>query len=127
MIVKEAADKDRILPGRVLIAPGGLHMSICRSGGIYLVNCRPGKKVMGHCPSVDVLFNSIARHAGKNAIGIVLTGMGKDGAKGLLSMRSAGARTLAQDEKSSFHYLSVDKFWSEKLKYIKLPPLPRRI
>jgi len=74
------------------------------SGSGYIVECTKGEKVSGHCPSVDVLFNSVAEVAGKNAIGIILTGMGKDGAKGLLAMRQKGARTLGQDEKSCVVY-----------------------
>ncbi|MBF0350469.1 MAG: chemotaxis response regulator protein-glutamate methylesterase [SAR324 cluster bacterium] len=98
--VKEAKHGDRIMPGQALLAPGNLQMTVKRSGGVYLVHCEPGEKVSGHCPSVDVLFDSVARFAGANAIGIILTGMGNDGAAGMLSMRRAGARTMAQDEKS---------------------------
>ena len=101
MEVKEAKSGDRVLPGRVLIAPGAQQMSIHRSGGIYLARCKPGEKVNGHCPSVEILFQSVARCAGSNAIGIMLTGMGHDGADAMVTMRQAGARTLAQDEKSS--------------------------
>ncbi len=101
MEVLEAKSNDRVMPGRVLIAPGGLQMSVRRSGGVYLTDCSPGANVNGHCPSVDVLFCSIARYVGANAIGVVLTGMGHDGANGLLEMRRAGARTLAQDENTS--------------------------
>ena len=99
--VKEAEDGDRIIRGRVLIAPGDYHMRVIRSGGHYLVKCEHGMKVNGHCPSVGVLFDSIAKNVGRNAIGIILTGMGKDGAEAMLNMRKAGARTIAQDEKSS--------------------------
>ncbi|GBF35110.1 chemotaxis response regulator protein-glutamate methylesterase CheB [Desulfocucumis palustris] len=101
MEVLEASTNDRIMPGRILIAPGGKHMTVKRSGGVYLVECREGDKVNGHCPSVDVLFHSVAGKVGSNAIGIILTGMGHDGADGLLAMRNAGARTLAQDESTS--------------------------
>jgi two-component system chemotaxis response regulator CheB len=101
MEVKEAESGDRVMPGRVLIGPGGLHMQVVRSGGIYQVECKPGEPVSGHCPSVDVLMNSVARHVGANAIGVMLTGMGSDGADGMLAMRRAGARNLAQDEASS--------------------------
>lgn len=101
MEVLEAGNHDRVMPGRILIAPGGMHMTVRRSGGVYLVECKEGEKVNGHCPSVDVLFHSVAGQAGSNAIGIVLTGMGQDGAEGLLAMRRAGARTLAQDEATS--------------------------
>lgn len=101
MEVKEAQTGDRVLPGRVLIAPGDYHMRVGRSGGIYLVDCRKGEKVCGHRPSVEVLFQSVAKYAGTNAIGIILTGMGSDGAEGMLAMRRAGARTIAQDEATS--------------------------
>ncbi|HET98442.1 MAG TPA: chemotaxis response regulator protein-glutamate methylesterase [Desulfurivibrio alkaliphilus] len=101
MQVKEAASGDRIMAGRVLIAPGERQLRVRRSGGIYEVDCRPGEKVSGHCPSVDVLMHSVAEEVGRNAVGIMLTGMGRDGAAGMLAMRRAGARNLAQDEKSS--------------------------
>jgi len=98
--VKEAADADRVLPGRALIAPGGRHMKLIRSGAQYCVEVMDGPPVNRHRPSVDVLFRSVARHAGRNALGIIMTGMGGDGARGLLEMRNAGARTVAQDEAS---------------------------
>lgn len=101
MEVKEAKTGDRVLPGRALIAPGDRHMTVRRSGGTYLVDCRPGGKVCGHCPSVEVLFQSVAQYVGANAIGIMLTGMGHDGADGMVAMRQAGARTIAQDETTS--------------------------
>ena len=101
MEVLEASSHDRVVPGRVLIAPGGKHMTVRRSGGTFLLECKEGEKVNGHCPSVDVLFHSVARQVGSNAIGLVLTGMGQDGADGLLAMRKEGARTLAQDEATS--------------------------
>ena len=101
MEVKEAEEGDRVMPGRVLIAPGGLHMNVTRSGGLYQVRCRPGEKVRGHCPSVEVLMNSVAEYVGANAVGVMLTGMGRDGAEGMLAMKKAGARTLAQDEATS--------------------------
>ena len=102
--VKEAQTGDVIRRGCVLIAPGDRHMRIVKSGGDYKVECFKGEKVNGHCPSVDVLFNSAAQEAGKDAIGVILTGMGYDGAKGLLSMRKNGARTAGQDERSSVVY-----------------------
>jgi two-component system chemotaxis response regulator CheB len=102
--VKEARSGDIVKPGRVLLAPGSMQMSIRQEGGKYKVECYDGERVNGHCPSVDVLFGSVAEQAGKNAIGIILTGMGSDGAKGLLQMRRAGARTIGQDEKSSVVY-----------------------
>lgn len=99
--VKEAKDGDIIGRGKVLIAPGNLHMVIRRDGGNYRIKIGTGEKVSGHRPSVDVLFNSVANEAGSNAIGIMLTGMGSDGAKGMLKMKKNGAKTIAQDEKSS--------------------------
>jgi two-component system chemotaxis response regulator CheB len=101
MDVKEAEDGDRVMIGRVLVAPGGKHMRVVRAGGIYSVEIRPGELVCGHCPSVEVLMQSVALAVGANAVGVMLTGMGHDGADGLKAMRDAGARTLAQDEKSS--------------------------
>jgi two-component system chemotaxis response regulator CheB len=100
MEVKEAEDGDRVLDGRVLIAPGGRHMQLQRSGARYVVSVRDGPLVNRHKPSVDVLFRSVAQCAGANAAGLILTGMGDDGARGLLSMRQAGAETVAQDEAS---------------------------
>jgi len=98
--VKEAEDGDHVVPGRVLIAPGGLHMLLQRSGANYFVTLRDGPQVCHQRPSVEVLFNSVAKFAGANAIGAILTGMGDDGATGLLNMRQAGAHTIAQDEQS---------------------------
>ena len=104
MEVKEAVDGDRVIDGRVLIAPGGRHMQLHRSGAQYQVSVRDGPLVNRHKPSVDVLFKSVAHCAGANALGIILTGMGDDGARGLREMRDAGARTAAQDEASSVVY-----------------------
>ena len=101
MEVKEAADGDRVFDGRVLIAPGGRHMQLQRSGAQYGVSVRDGPLVNRHKPSVDVLFKSVAQSAGANALGVILTGMGEDGARGLKDMRDAGAATAAQDEASS--------------------------
>lgn len=98
--VKEAQDGDRVIPGQVLIAPGGFHMLLRRSGANYVVNVKEGPRVCRQIPSVEVLFNSVAKYAGSNAVGAILTGMGDDGAKGLLSMRNSGAHTIAQDEES---------------------------
>ncbi len=98
--VKEAADGDEVLRGRVLIAPGGFHMLVKRIGSRYFANIREGPLVSRHRPSVDVLFRSFARYAGANAVGVLLTGMGDDGARGLLEMRETGARTFAQDKNS---------------------------
>ncbi|MCY6484814.1 chemotaxis response regulator protein-glutamate methylesterase [Clostridium aestuarii] len=102
--VKEGKVGDEVIPGKVLIAPGDQHMTISKKGNGYIVRCSYGEKVNGHCPSVDVLFNSVAKEAGDNAIGIILTGMGRDGAKGILNMRKNGAKTLGQDEKSCVVY-----------------------
>ena len=102
--VKEAKTGDKVLPGRALIAPGDQHMQIKKSGNEYTVECFIGEKVNGHCPSVDVLFNSVAKVASNRALGVILTGMGYDGAKGLLAMRKMGARTIGQDEPSSVVY-----------------------
>lgn len=117
--VKEAATGDRISRGKFLIAPGDYHMRIKRSGGIYLVACEKGEKVCGHRPSVEVLFHSVAKYGGGNAIGVVLTGMGHDGADGLVAMRKAGARTLAQDEKTSVVFgmpkVAYDRGGTDKL------------
>ncbi len=96
--VKEARDGDRLRRGCALIAPGGKHMLLQRSGAQYHVEVREGPPVSRHCPSVDVLFRSTARAAGRNALGIIMTGMGDDGARGLKEMRDAGADTIAQDE-----------------------------
>ena len=102
--VREAQTGDRVMRGHVLIAPGNAHMTLTRTGGIYKVQCSEGDKVSGHCPSVDVLFASVAKAAGENAVGVLLTGMGSDGAKGLLEMRRAGARTIGQNERSCVVY-----------------------
>lgn len=103
--VKEAETGDRVMPGRMLIAPGGdRHMSLVKINGSYQVEVKAGPKVNGHCPSVDVLFESVAKVARSDAVGIILTGMGGDGAKGLLAMRKAGARTIGQDESTCVVY-----------------------
>lgn len=98
--VKEAVDGERVLPGHVYIAPGDWHMKLARSGANYVIRLDDAPPVNRHRPSVDVLFRSAAQSAGRNAIGAILTGMGRDGAAGLLEMRQAGAYTLAQDEES---------------------------
>jgi two-component system chemotaxis response regulator CheB len=98
--VREAVDGDSVTPGVALVAPGNKHMLLKRSGARYLVEVKDGPRVNRHRPSVDVMFRSVARSAGQNAIGVILTGMGGDGAQGLVSMRQAGARTIAQDEAS---------------------------
>jgi two-component system chemotaxis response regulator CheB len=98
--VKEAETNDRVIPGRALIAPGGRHILLKRSGAQYFVEVIDGPLVNRHRPSVDVMFRSVAKTAGANALGVIMTGMGDDGAAGLLEMRTAGARTVAQDEQS---------------------------
>ena len=100
MNVAEAKDGDSIIPGRVLIAPGHSHMKVKRSGARYFVDVKPGPLVLRHRPSVEVLFTSVAKYAGANAVGVMLTGMGGDGAGGMLAMKKAGAFNIAQDEKS---------------------------
>lgn len=105
MVVKEAKDGDKVIPGQVLIAPGGeRQMRLVKKAGGYFVEIKPGPRVSGHCPSVDVLFESVAKAAKDRAIGIILTGMGGDGSKGLLEMRKAGARTIGQDEATCVVY-----------------------
>ena len=103
--VKEAKTGDVVLPGQVLIAPGGdAHMQLVKVNGNFQVVIKKGPKVNGHCPSVDVLFQSVAEVVKNNAVGIILTGMGGDGAKGLLEMKKAGARTIGQDESTCIVY-----------------------
>lgn len=104
MEVREAKDGDRVQQGLALIAPGDMQMQVVRNGSGYSVKCFHGEKVSGHCPSVDVLFNSVAEAAGKDAVGIIMTGMGKDGADGLLHMRKQGAYTIGQDQESCIVY-----------------------
>jgi two-component system chemotaxis response regulator CheB len=99
--VKEARGDDRLVPGRALIAPGNRHLVVRRSGALYFVDVVDGPPVALHRPSVDVLFRSAAQAAGANAVGVILTGMGDDGARGLAEMRAEGARTIAQDEATS--------------------------
>jgi two-component system chemotaxis response regulator CheB len=98
--VKEAVNNDTVLPGHALIAPGNHHLLLKRSGARYYVEIKDGPLVSRHRPSVDVLFRSAARYAGRNAIGVIMTGMGDDGAKGMLEMKEAGAYTIAQDEET---------------------------
>lgn len=102
--VKEAKNGDFLGVGKVLIAPGDYHMVLRRSGARYFVEIGSGEKVSGHRPSVDVMFNSVAKTAGANSIGVILTGMGADGAKGMLAMRKTGARTIGQNEDSCVVY-----------------------
>lgn len=102
--VKEARSGDRVVRGQILLAPGDKQMKLIKVNGEYQVDCRPGEKVSGHCPSVDFMFQSVAKVAGADAIGVILTGMGGDGAKGLLAMRQAGAVTIGQDEATCIVY-----------------------
>ncbi len=104
MEVREAKNGDKVHPGLILIAPGGQQMRVIKRGTEYWVTCADEEKVNGHAPSVDVLFNSVAQHAGDQAIGVILTGMGSDGSVGLLRMRKNGAYTIGQDEASSIVY-----------------------
>jgi two-component system, chemotaxis family, protein-glutamate methylesterase/glutaminase len=127
--VREAKGGDRVVTGTVLIAPGGYHMEVVRSGGTYLVKCFEGEKVNGHCPSVETLFNSVAKNVGPNSIGVILTGMGKDGSEALLEMKNTGARTFAQDEKTSIVFGMPGEAWkigaAEKL--VSLTDIPATI
>lgn len=120
MQVKEAEDGDRVIPGHVLIAPGSFQLTVIRSGGVYKVQVKPGEKRCGHCPSVETMMESVAKCAGANAVGVILTGMGADGAGGLKAMRDAGAKTLAQDEKTSLVFgmpkQAIAKGGAEKVK-----------
>ena len=104
MEVKEAEDGDRLRRGLVIIGAGEHHLRLCRDSRGYYVSSRPGEKVSGHCPSVDVLFTSVAETAGSNAIGVILTGMGRDGADGMLKMHNAGAFTIGQDKATCVVY-----------------------
>lgn len=122
--VKEAADGDMVHQGRVLIAPGGRHMLVQRSGGRYHVAIKDGPLVSRHRPSVDVMFRSVAQCAGANALGIIMTGMGDDGANGLLEMRKAGAFTIAQDEESCIVF-GMPKEAIERGAVDKIVPLDR--
>lgn len=102
--VQEAADGDPVRPGRALLAPGGQQMTLAPFSDGYIVRVGPGKRVNGHCPSVDVLMQSVAEHAGRRAVGVLLTGMGNDGAAGMKAIRDAGGGTIAQDEATSVVY-----------------------
>ena len=102
--VTQARDGERVLPGHVYIAPGGYHLELARNGANYMCRVHDQPLVSGHRPSVDVLFRSVANAAGKNAVGVILTGMGRDGAIGLLEMRHAGASTIGQDEATCVVY-----------------------
>ncbi len=104
MEVKEAKNGDELKPGMVMIAPGGFHLSVERQGSGFYVKCRNGEKISGHCPSVDNMFSSIAKIRGIKSLGIILTGMGGDGAKGLLEMKKAGAYTIGQNRQTCVVY-----------------------
>lgn len=132
--VKEAKSGDEIKPGSVLVAPGEFQMKVLKDKHRYVVKCTRGEKVSGHCPSVDVLFQSAAETAGEKAVGIILTGMGSDGAKGLLHMRKAGAYTIGQDRNSCVVYgmpmvafnigavakqLSLERIGPELIRYLQ--------
>ncbi len=107
--VKEAKNRDSVIPGQALIAPGNQHMLIKRSGARYYVETKNGPLVSRHRPSVDVLFRSASRYAGKNCIGVIMTGMGDDGAQGMLEMKTNGAYNIAQDEESCIVFGMPDK------------------
>jgi len=104
MNVKEAQHNDIVLPGQVYIAPGDCQMRLVKVAGTYKISCKGTEKVTGHCPSVDVLFESVAKESAKKNIGIILTGMGKDGAAGLLEMRKKGAYTIGESQESCVVY-----------------------
>lgn len=104
MEVKEAEDGDRLRRGLIIIGAGEHHLRVCKDGRGYYISSKKGEKVSGHCPSVDVLFTSMAQTVGANAIGAILTGMGRDGADGMLKMRQAGAYTIGQDKQSCVVY-----------------------
>lgn len=129
MEVREAADGDELIAGTVLIAPGGLQMALRRRGGKLVVECREGEKVSGHCPSADFLFDSVSQIKGINSLGIIMTGMGSDGAKGLLAMKKAGAHTIGQDKASCVVYGMPAVAYNIGAVDIQLPPgnMPREI
>lgn len=125
MTVREAKHNDPVTPGVALLAPGGdTHMLLRRSGARYVVSLRAGPPVNRHRPSVDVLFRSVAEHAGSNAVGVILTGMGEDGAKGMLELRESMAHTIAQDEPSSVVY-GMPKVAAEMGGAVEIAPLNR--
>lgn len=124
MQVKEAEHGDRVRTGLILVAPGGKQLEVVRTGGFYEVRIGGEEKVSGHCPSVDVMMNSVAKHVGANAVGAMLTGMGQDGAEGMLAMKQAGARCIAQDEASSVVF-GMPKVAFEKGGAERLVPLDK--
>jgi two-component system chemotaxis response regulator CheB len=127
--VKEAADGDEVRAGQALLAPGGYQMTLAPAGAGYVVRVAAGEKVSGHCPSVDVLMNSVARHAGPLAAGVLLTGMGSDGAEGMKAIRQAGGVTIAQDQQTSVVYGMPREAYlrggAEKV--VPLPDIPRQL
>ncbi len=127
--VKEAQDGDAVRPGQALLAPGGLQMALALAPGGYVVRVRVGERVNGHCPSVDVLMQSVARHAGARAVGVLLTGMGNDGAAGMKAIRDAGGGTIAQDEATSIVYGMPREAYlcGGAAKVVPLPDIPRQI
>lgn len=129
MEAKEAETGDRIREGRILVAPGDYQMRVRKTGDGYIVECRKEEKVNGHCPSVDVLFRSVAEKVGAEAIGILLTGMGRDGAEGLYEMRKRGARTLGQDELTSVVYGMPKEAYKLGAveKQLPLPEMPQEL
>lgn len=126
---KEAKTGDEVKPGQILIAPGDKQMRLVKVGNKYQVECRGEERVNGHCPSVDVLFESVAKVAGKNALGIILTGMGSDGAKGLLKMREAGAITIGQDKDSCVVYgMPMEAYKIGAVKFqLPLSEIPKKV
>ena len=104
MRVKEAEDYDRVVPGQIIIAAGEYHLTLKQDAKGYYIRSQRGEKVSGHCPSVDVMFDSVAKTAGKNAVGVILTGMGADGAKGIKFLRDTGAYTIGQDKETCVVY-----------------------
>ncbi len=127
--VKEAENNDTVIPGRALIAPGNYHMVLRRSGANYFVQTKSGPLVTRHRPSVNVLFKSVSMYAGQNALGVIMTGMGSDGAQGLLKMKENGATTLAQDEESCVVFgmpkVAIDLKAVDHI--VSLDQLPKRI
>jgi two-component system chemotaxis response regulator CheB len=124
MQVKEAEHGDRVRSGLILIAPGGKQLEVVRTGGFYEVRLGSTEKVSGHCPSVDVMMHSVAKHVGTNAVAAMLTGMGQDGAEGMLAMKQAGARCISQDEASSVVF-GMPKVAYEKGGAERLVPLDK--
>jgi two-component system chemotaxis response regulator CheB len=104
MRVKEAEDFDRVVPGQIIIAAGEFHLTLKEDAKGYYIRSQRGEKVSGHCPSVDVMFDSVAKTAGKNAVGVILTGMGADGAKGIKFLKDTGAYTIGQDKETCVVY-----------------------